>query len=276
MASPAGIPPPPGPGEDDYTVPKFAKMPEVVTATQVATQFAQAYYAAFATDPASCSQFYQAASVLTFEGANSAGLNLINAKLAEVKTQLPPGSKHEVLSIDGQPSCAVNGGVVVYVTCRFMERFAQEVFHLLPNAGSFYVHNDIFRLGQNNQMNTADDQGGKVAQAFLQHYVTAFDSNRASLVSLFRPNSVMTFEGQVFVGAPWIAWKLQQVPPVKHNQTSFTVDSQSVNGEDIILVNLSGELLLDEKPFKFTEMFQLVKSEGGYFVGNMVYRLNYG
>jgi hypothetical protein len=67
-----------------------------------------------------------------------------------------------------------------------------------------------------------------------------------------------------------------QVPPVKHNQASFTVDSQSVNGEDIILVNLSGELLLDDKPFKFTEMFQLVRSEGGYFVGNMVYRLNYG
>jgi hypothetical protein len=139
MASAAGIPAPPAPGNDDYTVPKFSKMPEVVTATQVASQFAQAYYAAFAADPASCAQFYQAASVLTFEGANSVGTNAINAKLAEVKTQLPPGSKHEVLSIDGQPSCAVNGGVIVYITCRFMDRFAQEVFHLLPNAVSVFL-----------------------------------------------------------------------------------------------------------------------------------------
>jgi hypothetical protein len=136
MASPAGIPPPPGPGEDDYTVPKFAKMPEVATATQVATQFAQAFYQAFAADPASCAQFFQAASVMTFEGANCVGAPQISAKLAEVKGQLPAGTKHEVLSIDGQPSCAVNGGVIVYITCRFMDRFAQEVFHLLPNAVS--------------------------------------------------------------------------------------------------------------------------------------------
>lgn len=95
---------------------------------------------------------YSEASMLSFEGAKCMGKAAINAKLTEgvrFKT-----SRHRIQTLDAQPSPA-GGGVLVFVGGEILVddeerpiRFSQ-VFHLLPipgAGGSFYIHNDLFRL----------------------------------------------------------------------------------------------------------------------------------
>jgi hypothetical protein len=59
--------------------------------------------------------------------------------------------EHQVATLDAQPSDA-NGGILVVVTGALLVEeekrpmsYAQ-TFQLKPNAGSYYVYNDIFRL----------------------------------------------------------------------------------------------------------------------------------
>ncbi|XP_013623082.1 nuclear transport factor 2A isoform X1 [Brassica napus] len=65
-----------------------------------------------------------------------------------------------------------------------------------------------------------------VAKAFVEHYYTTFDANRAGLVSLYQEGSMLTFEGQKIQGSQNIVAKLTSLPfqQCKHNIT--TVDCQ--------------------------------------------------
>jgi hypothetical protein len=47
-----------------------------------------------------------------------------------------------------------------------------------------------------------------VANAFVTHYYTLFDSSRGALKGLYRDGSILSFEGELFVGAEAIATKL--------------------------------------------------------------------
>jgi hypothetical protein len=47
-----------------------------------------------------------------------------------------------------------------------------------------------------------------IAKAFVGHYYTTFDSNRANLVSLYQDNSMLTFEGERFMGREAILKKI--------------------------------------------------------------------
>ena len=242
--------------------------------TEMAKNFVGQFYAAFDTNRASIVSLYQAGSSLSFEGDNTAG-QAIAQKLSSL--QLPPGSKHAITTTDAQPSCAGSGAVLVFVTGEFVGQKFQEVFQLVPQANGYYVHNQIFRVGKTNPFNAPPTSGGDVAKAFLQHYYTMFDTNRDGLVPLYRPQSLLTFEGQVKRGVQEIMAKLKELPKVAHDGNSFTVDSQAVNGQALILVFVTGQLTIDgQNPLKFTQTIILVQEGQGYYVGNDIFRLNYG
>ncbi|KAL6846803.1 hypothetical protein ACP4OV_024251 [Aristida adscensionis] len=118
-----------------------------------------------------------------------------------------------------------------------------------------------------------------VARAFVDHYYTTFDTNRAALAALYQEASVLTFEGERFVGAAAVAGKLAslQFGACKHQVT--TVDCQPSGPAGGMLVFVSGALQLadGEHPLKFSQMFHLMPAgPGNFYVQNDMFRLNYG
>jgi hypothetical protein len=87
--------------------------------------------------------------MLTFETSQVQGQKAIIEKL----TSLPFRKvAHRISTLDAQPASPNQGDVIVMVTGDLLideeqnpQRYSQ-VFHLLSDAGSYYVFNDIFRL----------------------------------------------------------------------------------------------------------------------------------
>ncbi|KAG0315323.1 Nuclear transport factor 2 [Linnemannia gamsii] len=116
-----------------------------------------------------------------------------------------------------------------------------------------------------------------VADQFISYYYQTFDANRATLGPLYRPTSMLSFEGAQTLGADAIVEKLSSLPldGLRHNVS--TKDVQPVEG-GAALILVTGQLLAagETNPQFFTQNF-LIKPEGGsYFIQNDVFRLVYG
>ncbi|KAK7992218.1 nuclear transport factor 2 (ntf-2) [Apiospora sp. TS-2023a] len=114
---------------------------------EVAKQFVTFYYSQFDTDRKTLSALYRENSMLTFESSASLGGQAIVEKLSGLPFQQV---KHQVATLDAQPS--TGGGVLVLVTGQLLVDEEQrpmnytQTFHLVPEGGSFFVFNDIFKL----------------------------------------------------------------------------------------------------------------------------------
>ena len=91
---------------------------------------------------------YRNESMLTFETSQLQGARDIVEKLTSLPFQKVA---HRISTLDAQPA-SPNGDILVMVTGELLideeqnpQRYSQ-VFHLIPDAGSYYVFNDIFRL----------------------------------------------------------------------------------------------------------------------------------
>ena len=118
----------------------------------------------------------------------------------------------------------------------------------------------------------------EIGPAFAQHYYTTFDSTRANLQTLYKDDSLLTFENEQFMGMQPIMTKLTtlQFQTVIHKTT--TCDAQPC--EDGILVMVTGDLAVDGNvttPLKFAQTFFLKPTpEGSWYIKNDFFRLNYG
>ncbi|KAJ4952886.1 hypothetical protein NE237_029718 [Protea cynaroides] len=109
-----------------------------------------------------------------------------------------------------------------------------------------------------------EEQVELVGKAFVDHYYHLFDTNRASLSSLYQPTSMLSFEGQKIQGMEEIASKLTQL--------LFDQCHHS------IIVFVSGNLQLqgEKHHLRFSQMFHLIPTpQGSFFVQNNIFRLNY-
>lgn len=111
-------------------------------------QFCDFYYQQFDADRAQLGNLYRDHSMLTFESAQLQGATAIIEKLTSLPFQKVA---HRISTLDAQPA-SENGDVLVMVTGELLideeqnsQRYSQ-VFHLIPENGSYYVLNDIFRL----------------------------------------------------------------------------------------------------------------------------------
>ncbi|KAF9936912.1 hypothetical protein KVV02_003966 [Mortierella alpina] len=115
-----------------------------------------------------------------------------------------------------------------------------------------------------------------VAQQFSSYYYQTFDANRNSLGPLYRPTSMLTFEGAQTVGDAAIVEKLSSLPldGLRHNIS--TQDAQPVN--DGILINVTGQLLAsgESNPQFFCQTFHLKPDGGSFYIQNDIFRLVYG
>ncbi|XP_065878946.1 nuclear transport factor 2B [Euphorbia lathyris] len=124
-----------------------------------------------------------------------------------------------------------------------------------------------------------EEQLETVGRAFVDHYYHLFDTDRNSLASLYQPTSMLTFEGQKILGGENITGKLNGLPFEQCKHVVSTIDSQpsSFAGGIVVFVSGSLQLLGEDHPLRFSQMFHLVPSiQGVLFVQNDMFRLNYG
>ncbi|KAJ8544997.1 hypothetical protein K7X08_017580 [Anisodus acutangulus] len=117
-----------------------------------------------------------------------------------------------------------------------------------------------------------------VARAFVDHYYSTFDANRAGLANLYQESSMLNFEGQKYQGTQSICGKLTSLPFQQCNHQINTVDCQPSGPAGGMLVFVSGNLALpgEQHPLKFSQMFHLIPTpQGSFYVQNDIFRLNY-
>ncbi|KAH7910621.1 nuclear transport factor 2 [Hygrophoropsis aurantiaca] len=115
----------------------------------IAKQFTDFYYNTFDNNREALRSLYRDHSMLTWEGQPVAGANGITEKL----TTLPFAKVlHKVTTLDAQPSSQVAANLLVFVTGLLVVddspnplQFSQ-TFQLIPDNGTYYVLNDVFRL----------------------------------------------------------------------------------------------------------------------------------
>jgi len=118
-------------------------------AEEIARQFVTFYYQAFDSDRKSLASLYRDQSTLTWESKSIVG----GRKVIEHLTELPFQTvAHKVTTLDAQPSNPEVPSIIVLVTGLLVVdgsenplQFSQ-CFHLIPEGGSYYVLNDVFRL----------------------------------------------------------------------------------------------------------------------------------
>ncbi|EGE06204.1 nuclear transport factor [Trichophyton mentagrophytes] len=119
----------------------------------------------------------------------------------------------------------------------------------------------------------------QVAKQFVEFYYKTFDENRSNLGSLYRDQSMLTFETTSIQGAAAILEKLTTLPFQKVAHQVATLDAQPSNENGGIMVMVTGALLVDDSPapMNYSQSFQLLPDgAGSYFVFNDVFRLVYG
>jgi len=113
----------------------------------VAKQFVEYYYNVFAQDRSQLMALYRDSSMLSWEAQPFQGARNIIGKLTSLPFQKV---QHKITTQDAQPASSTN--IIVLVTGLLLVdggenalQFSQ-TFQLVPDGGSYYVLNDIFRL----------------------------------------------------------------------------------------------------------------------------------
>jgi len=220
---------------------------------------------------------FQDSSTMSFEGETIKGVQAIGQKLTSLG--LPPKPERRITSVCGQNSCCGNGAIIVFVTGEWVKQQYSESFQLVPTGNnSYFIYNYVFRVGMTNNFNVPPE-GAELIKSFMGHYYQQYDGGletRRSLQALYGPTSVASFERDEFVGPESIMAKMQELPLVQHDP-NMAVDVQLINGLDIVLIVLWGQMSIDgTNPMKFSQLFLIQKVNGSYIIGNQIFRLNYG
>ncbi|RAL63773.1 hypothetical protein DID88_003418 [Monilinia fructigena] len=112
-----------------------------------------------------------------------------------------------------------------------------------------------------------------------EFYYNQFDADRTQLATLYRENSMLTFESASVLGAGAIVEKLKSLPFEKVKHQVSTLDAQPSGEHGGILILITGALLVDEeqRPMNYSQAFQLLPDgAGSYFIFNDVFKLVFG
>mmetsp|Transcript_20213 Transcript_20213/g.56329 ORF Transcript_20213/g.56329 Transcript_20213/m.56329 type:complete len:126 (+) Transcript_20213:88-465(+) len=115
-----------------------------------------------------------------------------------------------------------------------------------------------------------------VGSAFITYYYQLFESNRPALATLYQDASMLTFEGQKFMGTQAIMGKMSSLQFGACKIHLSSKDFQpSVSGG--ILVFVTGNIQLENEAalLKFSQVFHLMPFSNSFVVTNDMFRLNY-
>eukprot|EP01121_Diplochlamys_sp_Union-15-3_P008779 TRINITY_DN2348_c0_g1_i1.p1 TRINITY_DN2348_c0_g1~~TRINITY_DN2348_c0_g1_i1.p1 ORF type:complete len:124 (-),score=16.58 TRINITY_DN2348_c0_g1_i1:177-548(-) len=121
-------------------------------------------------------------------------------------------------------------------------------------------------------MSTPDD----LAKQFVMHYYQTFDTNRANLAGLYRPQSMLSFETNKFQGAEQIIKKLTTLQFTSVRHQIATLDAQPTFG-NALLVFVSGVLQVEGESHQlpFSQVFTLAPEGSSFYVLNDMFRFNF-
>ncbi|KAM0682191.1 hypothetical protein MDAP_002420 [Mitosporidium daphniae] len=124
-------------------------------------------------------------------------------------------------------------------------------------------------------MSTVPADPIQIAQNFVKYYNDTFNTNRASLVSLYQPNSCLSFEGDLCQGQSAISERLQGLPLTTLQRQVDTMDVQPSG--NTLLICVTGRLFVDseQQPQRYSQVFLLSQSGTNFYILNDVFRLNY-
>ncbi|KAJ3210192.1 Nuclear transport factor 2 [Dinochytrium kinnereticum] len=111
----------------------------------------------------------------------------------------------------------------------------------------------------------------EIANSFVSFYYQKFDTDRAGLLPLYSDVSMLSYEGETFVGAAKIVEKLSSLRFQKIAHAITTVDAQPSHPQaGSVLITVMGQLKIDDEPhpFNFIQTFNLYPNASGYFVYN--------
>lgn len=118
-----------------------------------------------------------------------------------------------------------------------------------------------------------------VSKSFTDFFYQTFDTNRAGLASLYREGSMLSWEGQQFLGPQNIVEKLTSLPFARVQHRVISVDAQPGAQANTVFVLVTGQLLIDDEtnPHFYTEAFTLVgDGANSFYVFNDTFRLVLG
>jgi hypothetical protein len=123
-------------------------------------------------------------------------------------------------------------------------------------------------------MQTAD-QAEAIGKQFADHYYNTFKTDRTALGRLYQDQSILTWEGNRYIGQQAVAQHLAGLPFGKIDFRIITVDCQPTLSSSI-LVFVTGQLLTEgeSNPLKFSQLFQLVSANNTWVLANDMFRLN--
>ncbi len=116
-----------------------------------------------------------------------------------------------------------------------------------------------------NDIKTADNIGRQFLQAFFQQ--------NADISNFYGNDSILSFEGEVFIGRDDIMGKLKQLQ-VSTIPTNYSVQPSN-NG---ILIFCSGNFQIagEQNQMPFVRCIFLVNGGGSYYIKNDIYKITFG
>uniref|UniRef100_A0A7S4JVQ7 NTF2-related export protein n=1 Tax=Paramoeba aestuarina TaxID=180227 RepID=A0A7S4JVQ7_9EUKA len=116
----------------------------------------------------------------------------------------------------------------------------------------------------------------KLAQEFVQYYYNVFEQNQGNLASLYRDQSMLTFEKKKVQGAQNIAREIQNLGFGQSQHKILTLDCQPFPPGNGVIVFVSGQLKITptDNPMMFSQVFTLFQEDGNWFVLNDIFKLN--
>ncbi|CAG9999111.1 unnamed protein product [Clonostachys byssicola] len=98
-----------------------------------------------------------------------------------------------------------------------------------------------------------------VTQFVENHYLPDYDRNRGIISKYYHPQAMLTFESENHVGSEAIQAKLNSLPfqEIRHDKPNVRVQPSVTDGFVIALITGHFEASGLDKPFGFSQVFQL-------------------
>jgi hypothetical protein len=120
------------------------------------------------------------------------------------------------------------------------------------------------------------EQAEQIGKQFVEAYYSQFKNDKSGLGRFYQDQSILTWEGQRFIGSQAISQRLAGLPFGQIEFQMSTLDCQPTitNG---VLVFVTGQLITEgeSKPLKFSQIFHLLNANNSWVLANDMFRLNY-
>ncbi|KAK8821723.1 nuclear transport factor 2 [Blastocystis sp. ATCC 50177/Nand II] len=113
----------------------------------------------------------------------------------------------------------------------------------------------------------------ELGKSFITYFYQSYDGDRTALQGIYQDCSMLTFEGQEYLGTQAIMTKIAGIGArFAHNIQSMDIQPTS---DGSIMIVCTGEIKIDDNnPMLFMETF-IIRDAGGnsYYVHNDIFRL---